>query len=98
MVVTTLGQARKKSTKIHFLGPKTAEWGGRLPRKGVGVKTLVPSIESFFFEVRRREPGMFREFCRDVPDSWGCSKTQNLKIPDQTIFCLTLSGRLFFPF
>ena len=29
-------QARKNSTKIDFLGPETAWWGGGLPRTGVG--------------------------------------------------------------
>ena len=48
--------------------------GGGLPRKGVGVEKLVPSLESFFLGFRGREPGMLREFRRDVPDPWGCSK------------------------
>ena len=35
-----------KSTKINFLGPKTAQWGGGLPHEGVVAKTSVPSLES----------------------------------------------------
>ena len=38
--------ARKKSTKINFLGPETAQWGGGLPREGVVAKKFVPSLES----------------------------------------------------
>ena len=52
-----LNQARKKSTKIKFLGPETARWGGGL------------------LGFRREESGMSREFCRDVPDPWRCSKS-----------------------
>ena len=37
---------RKKSTKINFLGPETAGWGGGLPREGVVVEKFVPSLES----------------------------------------------------
>ena len=40
------GQARKKSTKINFLGPETAGWGGGLPLEGVVVEKFVPSLES----------------------------------------------------
>ena len=39
-------QARKKSTKINFLGLEIAGWGGGLPREGVGVEKFVPSLES----------------------------------------------------
>ena len=39
-------QARKKSTKINFLGPETARWGGGLPREGVGVENFVLSLET----------------------------------------------------
>ena len=39
-------QARKKSTKINFLGPETARWGGGLPREGVVAENFVPSLES----------------------------------------------------
>ena len=43
---TALDQTRKKSTKINFLGPETARWGGGLLDEGVGVKNFVPSLES----------------------------------------------------
>ena len=39
-------QASIKSTKINFLGPETARWGGGLPREGVVAETFVPSLES----------------------------------------------------
>ena len=41
-------QARRKSTKINFLGLETAGWGGGLPREGVGVEKFVSSFESLF--------------------------------------------------
>ena len=37
---------QKKSTKINFLGPETAGWGGGLPRESVVVEKFVPSLES----------------------------------------------------
>ena len=39
-------QARKKSTKINFLGPETVWWGGGLPREGVVAEKFVLSLES----------------------------------------------------
>ena len=39
-------QGRKKSTKINFLGPETAQWGGRLPLEGVVAENFVPALES----------------------------------------------------
>ena len=39
-------QARKKSTKINFLGLGTARWGGGLPREGVVAKKFVLSLEN----------------------------------------------------
>ena len=34
-------EARKKSTKINFLGPETVRWGGGLPREGVVAEEFV---------------------------------------------------------
>ena len=51
-------QARKKSTKIKFLGPETARWGGGLPREGVVAENFVRALEtlsSLGFE--ERNPG-----------------------------------------
>ena len=39
-------QARKKSTKINFLGPETARWGGGLRREWVVAEKFVLSLES----------------------------------------------------
>ena len=67
-----LTQARRKCTKINFSGPEIAGWGGGLPRAGVGVEKLVPSLESLkkfvLLGFRGREPVISREFCWDVPN------------------------------
>ena len=39
-------QARKKSTKVRFLCPETARWGGGLSREGVVAKNFVPALET----------------------------------------------------
>ena len=65
---TLVSQARKKSTKIKFLGPETARWGGGLPREGVGVENFVPALEtlsSLGFEERNPGcPGTFAGMSR----------------------------------
>ena len=62
-------QARKKSTKINFLGPETARWGGGLvTRRGGGRKLRARPRKFVFLGFRREESGMSREFWRDVPD------------------------------
>ena len=43
---TPKNQARKKSTKINFLGPETARWGGGFPLEGVVAENFVPALES----------------------------------------------------
>ena len=58
LTMTVVDQARKKSTKIKFLGPETARWGGGLPREGVVAENFVPALEtlsSLGFE--ERNPG-----------------------------------------
>ena len=37
---------KKKSTKINFVGPETARWGGDLPCEGVVAEKFVPALES----------------------------------------------------
>ena len=63
-----VGQARKKSTKINFLGPETARWGGGLPRRGVVAENFVPALESLSslgFEERNLGcPGIFAGMSR----------------------------------
>ena len=71
---------RKKSTKINFLGPETARWGGGLPREGVVAKNFVLSLESLSsLGFEGRESAMSREFCRDVPGPLGVFKKLVLK-------------------
>ena len=51
-------QARKKSTKIKFLGPETARWSGGLPLEVVVAENFVPALQtlsSLGFE--ERNPG-----------------------------------------
>ena len=50
-------RARKKSTKINFLGPETARWGGGLQREGVVAEKLAPSLESLSLGFEERNPG-----------------------------------------
>ena len=52
----------KGSTKIDFLGPETAAWGGDLPREGVGVGKLVPSLEGLL-SLGFESLGVFKKFC-----------------------------------
>ena len=63
-----LFQGRKKSTKINFLGPETARWGGGLPLEGVVVENFVPALEtssSLGFEERNLGcPGNFAGMSR----------------------------------
>ena len=67
---------KKKTTKINFLGPETAGWGGGLPREGVVVEKFVPSLErlsSLGFEGRKLGcPGNFAGMSRDP---WEPSKS-----------------------
>ena len=68
-----MNQARKKITKINFLGPETAWWGGGLPCEGVVAKKFVLSLKSLGFEERNLGcpgnfagmssiPGVFKKF------------------------------------
>ena len=41
--ITQVCQARKKGTKIKFLGSETAQWGGGLPLEGVVAENFVPA-------------------------------------------------------
>ena len=68
--------ARKKSTKIRFLGPETAGKGGGLPREGVVVKKFVPSLESLSsLGLEGRDLGCPGNFAGMSRDPWGCSKS-----------------------
>ena len=61
-------QTRKKSTKTNFLG-----LGSSMQRGGGRKVCALP--QKFVFLGFREESGMSREFCQDVPDPWGCSKS-----------------------
>ena len=54
--VAKTNQARKKSTKINFLGPETVGWA-----EGVGVKKFVPSLKSLF-SLHRSSKNAVRRF------------------------------------
>ena len=49
-------------------------WGSSARRVG-GRKVRALLRKFVFLGFRREESGMSREFCRDVPDLWGCSKS-----------------------
>ena len=53
-------------------------WGS-CTRRGGGQKLRALPRKFVFLGFRREEPGMSREFCQDVPDPWGCSKSLCLK-------------------
>ena len=48
-------------------------------RRGGGQKLRALPRKFVFLGFRREEPGTSREFCQDVPDPWGCSKSLCLK-------------------
>ena len=76
-ILGQLIRQEKESTKIKFLGPEAARWGGGLPREGVVAENFVPSLESLSslgFEERNlgcpgnfagvsRTPGGFQKVC-----------------------------------
>ena len=49
-------------------------WGSST-RRGGGRKVRALPRKFVFLGFRREESGMSREFCRDVQDPWGCSKS-----------------------
>ena len=69
---------------MNFWGPETARWGGGLPREGVVAEKFVPFLKSLSSLGFKEESGMSREFCRDIPVPWGCSKIS--KAPDMFNF------------
>ena len=48
---------------------------GSSTRRGGGREVRALPGKFVFLGFRREESGMFREFCRDVPDPWECSKS-----------------------
>ena len=49
------------------------EWGSST-RRGEGQKVRALPRKFVFLGFRGEESGISREFCRDIPDPWGCSK------------------------
>ena len=85
-------QARNKSTKIKFLAPETAGWGRGLPLgRGGGRKVRALPRKFFLLGFGREKLGISREFCRDVPDPWGCSKSLGIKV--RANFSIPIMGR-----
>ena len=80
----SVSQARKKSTKIKFLGPETARWGGGLPREGVVAENFVPALEtlsSLGFE--ERNPGCPGNFAGMSRTPGGVQKVRAKKVRAQ---------------
>ena len=67
------GQAKKRAQRLTFwVRHRRVGWGSST-RRG-GVEKFVPSLESLsFLGFQGGTKGMSQEFCRDVPDPWGCS-------------------------
>ena len=73
--LTYFNQARKKSTKINFLGPETARWGGGLPREGVVAEKFVLSLESLSsLGFGERNLGCPENFAGMSQTPWGVQK------------------------
>ena len=68
--------ARKRAQRLTFFwsGDCPVRWGSSTRRAG-GRKVLALPRKFVFLGFRREEPGLSREFCRDVLDPWGCSKS-----------------------
>ena len=85
-----LHQARKKSTKINFLGPESARWGGGLPCEGVVAKEFVLSLESLSslgFEERNLGcPGNFAGMSRTLG---GVQKVSEKKVRAHSLKTVT---------
>ena len=65
-------EEKRRKTKKNEEKRKKNEKNGKIPPT---PSTPTPLRTSQFLGIRREESGMTREFCRDVPDPWGCSKS-----------------------
>ena len=86
----------KRAQRLTFgSGDRPVGWGSST-RRGGGRKVRALPRKFFFLGFRREESGMSQEFCRDVLDSWGCSKSCAKKVrahfsfPIQRIQCCLL--------
>ena len=75
------GSGKKKEHKdwLFGSGDHPVGWGSST-RRGGGRKVRALPWKFVFLGFRREESGMSREFCRDVPDPWGCSKSLCKKV------------------
>ena len=73
--------SKKEHKDFNFLGSKDRPvgWGSSTRRDG-GRKVRALPRKFVFLGFRREESGTSREFCRDVPDPWGCSKSLCKKV------------------
>ena len=82
-----VNQARKKSTKINFLGPETARWGRGLPCEGVVAENFVPSLESLSsLGFEERNPGCPRNFAGMSRTPGGVQKLRAKKVRSHFAF------------
>ena len=65
---TLFSSGTKKTTNSNLLGTEIAGWGGAPVREGTEVKKFVPSFESLFVWVSRKEIGVSWEIGWNVPD------------------------------
>ena len=70
-------------------GPVTGATG-----KNLMCKSFMCLFCSLFLGIRREESGMSREFCRDVPDPWGCSRSLCQKQFVRIFRSLTMQSRV----
>ena len=86
-------QARKKSTKINFLGPETARWGGGLPLEGVVAENFVPALESLSsLGFEERNLGCPRNFAGMSRTPGGVQKVCAKKLRVHFSFPILLAG------
>ena len=71
---TNSGKKKEHKDKLFGSGDRPVGWGSST-RRGGGQKLRARPRKFVFLGFRREESGMSREFCRDVPDPWGCSKS-----------------------
>ena len=66
----------KRAQRLSFWVRRHSPVGwGSSTRRGGGRKLRARPRNFVFLGFRREESGMSREFCRDVPDPWRCSKS-----------------------
>ena len=80
---STLGfayQARKTAQRLTFWVRRPPGGWESSTRRGGGQKIRALPRKFVFLGFRREASGMSQEFCRDVPDPWGCSKSLCQKV------------------